>query len=62
MGDDGELSPGDANFGIASNEDYVVGRHMSHFNLLMVPATRPSSRAGTTGCRNSRHPHVSASP
>lgn len=37
MGDDGELSPGDANFGIASNEDYVVGRHMSHFNLLMVP-------------------------
>lgn len=37
MGDDGELSPGDANFGIASNEDYVAGRHMTHFNLLMVP-------------------------
>jgi len=37
MGDDGELSPGDTNFGIASNEDYVAGRHMTHFNLLMVP-------------------------
>ncbi|MBN9176700.1 MAG: glycoside hydrolase family 3 C-terminal domain-containing protein [Microbacterium sp.] len=38
MGEDGELSPGDANFGIASNEDYVAGRHMNHFNLLMVPS------------------------
>jgi beta-glucosidase len=39
MGKDGELSDGDPIFGIASNEEYVVGRSMSHFNLLGVPPT-----------------------
>jgi beta-glucosidase len=39
MGKDGELSAGDPIFGIASNEEYVVGRSMSHFNLLGVPPT-----------------------
>jgi beta-glucosidase len=39
MGKDGELSDGDAAFGIASNEEYVVGRSMSHFNLLGVAPT-----------------------
>ena len=37
MGDDGELSDGDPAFGIASNREYVVARHMTHFNLLGVP-------------------------
>ncbi|MBW8762791.1 MAG: glycoside hydrolase family 3 C-terminal domain-containing protein [Microbacterium sp.] len=36
MGEGGELSEGDANFGIPSNREYVVGRHMNHFNLLGV--------------------------
>ena len=39
MGKDGELSTGDPVFGIASNEEYVVGRSLSHFNLLGVPPT-----------------------
>jgi beta-glucosidase len=39
MSPDGELSQGDPFFGIASNEEYIVGRAMSHFNLLMVPPT-----------------------
>lgn len=39
MSPDGELSQGDPFFGIASNEEYVLGRRMSHFNLLMVPPT-----------------------
>lgn len=36
MGEGGELSEGDANFGIPSNREYVVERHMNHFNLLGV--------------------------
>ncbi|PRB10306.1 beta-glucosidase [Microbacterium sp. MYb72] len=36
MGEGGELSEGDANFGIPSNREYVVGHHMNHFNLLGV--------------------------
>lgn len=39
MSPDGELSQGDPFFGIASNEEYVLERRMSHFNLLMVPPT-----------------------
>ncbi len=34
MGPDGALSEGDAEFALASNREYVVGRHMNHFNLL----------------------------
>ncbi|WP_426321936.1 glycoside hydrolase family 3 protein [Microbacterium sp. E-13] len=37
MGENGELSDGDPDFGIASNHEYVSARHMSHFNLLGVP-------------------------
>lgn len=36
MGEGGELSEGDSAFGIPSNREYVVGRHMNHFNLLGV--------------------------
>jgi len=36
MGEGGELSEGDATFGIPSNREYVAGRHMNHFNLLGV--------------------------
>ena len=36
MGEGGELSEGDANFGIPSNREYVLERHMNHFNLLGV--------------------------
>lgn len=36
MGEGGELSEGDANFGIPSNREYVAERHMNHFNLLGV--------------------------
>ena len=62
MGKDGELSDGDPVFGIASNEEYVVGRSMTHFNLLGVRADRAArSRAGTTSCRSSRRPRASAS-
>jgi beta-glucosidase len=39
MGEGGELSEGDPVFGIASNREYIAGRHMSHFNLLGVPPT-----------------------
>jgi beta-glucosidase len=39
MGPDGELSEGDPVFGLPSNAEYVVGRHMSHFNLLGVAPT-----------------------
>ncbi|WP_394554863.1 glycoside hydrolase family 3 protein [Agromyces sp. MMS24-JH15] len=39
MGEGGELSEGDPVFGIASNREYVVGRHLTHFNLLGVPPT-----------------------
>lgn len=39
MGADGELSDGDPAFGLPSNAEYVVGRHMSHFNLLGVAPT-----------------------
>lgn len=34
MGPDGELSTGDREFDLPSNSEYVVGRHMNHFNLL----------------------------
>ena len=34
MGADGSLSDGDPVFHLPSNHDYVVGRHMNHFNLL----------------------------
>ncbi|MDR7184536.1 beta-glucosidase [Microbacterium trichothecenolyticum] len=36
MGEAGELSEGDSAFGIPANREYVVGRHMNHFNLLGV--------------------------
>jgi len=36
MGEGGELSEGDSAFGIPSNREYVVERHMNHFNLLGV--------------------------
>lgn len=39
MGPDGDLSEGDPAFGLPSNAEYVVGRHMSHFNLLGVAPT-----------------------
>jgi len=38
-GEGGELSEGDANFGIPSNREYVVDRHMNHFNLLGAPGS-----------------------
>ncbi|WP_405374188.1 MULTISPECIES: glycoside hydrolase family 3 protein [unclassified Microbacterium] len=34
MGPDGELSEGDREFDLPSNREYVVARHMNHFNLL----------------------------
>lgn len=34
MGPEGALSEGDAEFALQSNREYVVGRHMNHFNLL----------------------------
>ncbi|KJQ52791.1 Periplasmic beta-glucosidase precursor [Microbacterium sp. SA39] len=34
MGPDGDLSDGDREFDLPSNSEYVVGRHMNHFNLL----------------------------
>ena len=34
MGEGGELSDGNPEFNIASNREYVVDRHMSHFNVL----------------------------
>ncbi len=39
MGQDGELSDGDPAFGIPSNREHIVNRHLSHFNLLGVPPT-----------------------
>jgi len=41
MGEDGELSGGDAAFGLPSTREYVVDQHMTHFNLL---GTAPSAR------------------
>lgn len=34
MGEGGELSSGDEEFDLPSNEEYVSARHMTHFNLL----------------------------
>ncbi len=42
MGPDGELSEGVSSFGVSSTEEYVRGRHLSHFNLLGVA---PSAEA-----------------
>lgn len=39
MGPDGELSDGDAVFGLPSTDEYVNQRKMSHFNLLGVAPT-----------------------
>lgn len=39
MGEGGELSDGDPVFGIASNEEVVRDRHLTHFNLLGVAPT-----------------------
>lgn len=39
MGPDGELSDGDAAFGLPSTDEYVGERHMTHFNLLGVAPT-----------------------
>ncbi|WP_243076128.1 glycoside hydrolase family 3 protein [Microbacterium sp. SS28] len=39
MGEGGELSEGDPVFGMASNAEYVVGRSMTHFNLLGIAPT-----------------------
>ena len=44
-GDDGELSEGNPEFGIASNREYVVDRHLSHFNVLgAVPSAQMLAR------------------
>ncbi|MFK4759614.1 glycoside hydrolase family 3 protein [Microbacterium sp. ZW T5_45] len=40
MGENGELSEGDAAFGLPSTSQYVVDQHMTHFNLL---GTAPSA-------------------
>lgn len=40
MGENGELSEGDAAFGLPSTRQYVVDQHMTHFNLL---GTAPSA-------------------
>lgn len=34
MSQDGELAPADPAFGLPSNEEYVVGKGMTHFNVL----------------------------
>ncbi|MET0976983.1 MAG: glycoside hydrolase family 3 N-terminal domain-containing protein [Leifsonia sp.] len=34
MSQDGELAPADPTFGLASNEDMVIGKGMTHFNVL----------------------------
>src|SRR5665213_1189651 len=34
MSQDGELAPADPMFGLPSNEDYVIGKGMTHFNVL----------------------------
>ncbi|SFR90160.1 beta-glucosidase [Microbacterium sp. cf046] len=39
MGPGGELSEGDPVFNLPSNAEYVIGRQMSHFNLLGVAPT-----------------------
>jgi beta-glucosidase len=39
MGPHGELSDGDPAFDLPSNAEYVLDRHMSHFNLLGVAPT-----------------------
>ncbi|SIR64586.1 glycoside hydrolase family 3 protein [Microbacterium sp. RURRCA19A] len=38
MGDGGALAEADPRFGLPSTHDYVVDRHMSHFNLLTSDA------------------------
>lgn len=56
MGPDGELSQGDPVLGIASNEEYVVGRSMSHFNLLGIAPT-----AGEIARRHNKAQELAAS-
>jgi beta-glucosidase len=34
MSQDGELAPADPMFGLPSNEEYVIGKGMTHFNVL----------------------------
>lgn len=39
MGEGGELSEGDPDFHLPSTDEYVNGRHMTHFNVLSVAPT-----------------------
>ncbi|MDQ1130165.1 glycoside hydrolase family 3 protein [Microbacterium sp. SORGH_AS_0888] len=39
MGPGGELSTGEPDFGLPSTEEYVLDRHMTHFNLLGAAPT-----------------------
>lgn len=56
MGEDGALSEGDEVFGIASNREYVAGRHLNHFNLLGV-----APKAGHIAAWHNRLQEVAAS-
>ncbi|GGR14070.1 glycoside hydrolase family 3 protein [Agromyces mediolanus] len=38
IGEGGTLSEGDATFGLPATTDYVLDRHMTHFNVLQAPA------------------------
>ncbi|MCM3658028.1 glycoside hydrolase family 3 C-terminal domain-containing protein [Agromyces mediolanus] len=38
IGEGGTLSEGDATFGLPATTDYVLDRHLTHFNVLQAPA------------------------
>ncbi len=56
LGPDGELSDGDAAFGLPSTAEYVNERHMTHFNLLGAAPT-----AGTIARWHNRLQELAAS-
>ncbi|MGN8027650.1 glycoside hydrolase family 3 protein [Microbacterium sp. 22242] len=55
LGPDGELSEGDPAFDLPSTDEYVNGRHMTHFNLLSTVPT-----AGTLAAWHNRLQELAA--
>ena len=62
IGAGGELAGVDPMFGLPSTEEYVLGRGMTHFNVLGAAPTGRQMADGTTACRSWPRRPASASP
>ena len=61
IGEGGELAGPNPMFGTPSTDEYVLGRGMTHFNVLGAAPAAARWPSGTTACRSSRQPRASAS-